>query len=186
MVLSQIGDPDLTVVQRGAERHDVESEVGSPDASTDDGSMTRAVYNIRLGKRPDPDSALRKAGLSTSRAMAAGAAASKTFAHTATHTIGLGPHFSATLGTGFGVAVGGAYLVTTDALGTIRQIVRLVNRRRHRLVVWYDTAGRVRQHKLERVRRNGKFGPHAPPGQVGPHADDLRRRWKAALRRRQG
>ncbi|MDH3590471.1 MAG: hypothetical protein OER88_01235 [Planctomycetota bacterium] len=177
IVLSRIGDADLSVVHAGALRGDVEDEIGSPDEAEDERGLTRAVYVLKLGKRADTQRAVARTSESTSHAIAIGTATGRAVRDAASAGFGT---FGEVVGTATGVAVGGVIIIGAEAIGTVRQIARLIRRERHRLIVWYDASGRVRRHRLERVRRSAKTT--ASPAYRSDD-DDARRRWEDVLTR---
>lgn len=136
-IIAAAGRPDdLSVVRRGALRDDVENEIGRPSRERTDGHGIEATYKVRVGP----------GGSASANAGAVARAGLDTFEAVTTDV----PVRDAKVVTG---AVGAAFavpaMVGTDVVLSVRELVRIVRRRR-KLVVSYDAEQRVTAHHLVR------------------------------------
>ena len=148
-LLARQGDPDLSVLYRGAERETIEAEVGKADGVEVTATGSTVVYEIKLGAPKNPKgtgASLRYAGIGA----AAGAGIGITtgvIAHAAT----LGTKSGTPVGVAAGVAVAGAVWLVGESIGTVGELVRLSQREPYRLEVSYDKDSRMVRHELHPI-----------------------------------
>jgi len=131
-VFAAFGRPtDLTVLQRGASRDEVEMELGRPRRETPTKIGVAATYRVRVGDRHSPlENASTVVGSAAQAVRSTG-----------------GGEFN----TMVGVIVAVPTLVLTDIILSTREISRLARGRRE-VTVYYDSAGCVLRF-TEPVRR---------------------------------
>jgi hypothetical protein len=148
-ILAARGDPDMSLLQVGAERTAIDAEMGKPDSVTATNTGSLVVYLIKLGAPKD------KRGLGKSLTFAgAGAAAGVgvgIIAGLSVHVVTLGFASGTPHGASVGLVVGGSVWLVCEIFGTVGQLARLSNANPYRLEVSYDKDSRLVTHKLHEI-----------------------------------
>jgi len=148
-LLARQGDPDLSVLYRGAERETIEAEVGKAESVEQSSAGTTAVYAIKLGAPKNQKGA--GASLAYAGIGAAAGAGTGILVGTIAHAATLGFKSGTPYGVAAGVAVGGTVWLVGESIGTVGELVRLSKREPYRLEVSYDKDSRMVRHELHPI-----------------------------------
>lgn len=147
-LLASRGDPDLSILRRGAGRADIEKEIGHPKViqHVEEGRYI-ALYIVRLGAPRNPDAqgeSLTNVGKGVGASIASGAFGRVVNSLAATGKWSGKTSRNAAAAAAVGLAVWGV----SELAGTVRELSRLARRRKHQLEVVYDDRHRMLTHQL--------------------------------------
>ena len=178
-LLAAQGDPDLTILRRGAHRGEIEDEMGKPKAvqPIEEGRYV-ALYVIKLGAPKNVDGkgeSLKHVGQGLGATVASGA-----FSKVVNSVASSGGWSSGATGNATAAAAIGLTIWAAGELaGTVRELTRLARRRKHQLEVVYAHRGRMLSHQLVPMEgRKLPAQPAARPDSTPPSQSELERSWR--------
>lgn len=147
-LLSKIGDPDMTILRRGATRDRIDDEMGKPDETWDlEEGRYIAVYDIKLGAPRNLDA---KGESATYLGKGLGASIAAGLLERSIIAIGSPEAAPAAAGAALvGLTIWGVH----EMSGTIREISRISRRKKHRLEVVFDDRHRMLTHEVVLLER---------------------------------
>ena len=147
-LLAKIGDPDMTILKRGALRDRIDHEMGKPDETwgLEEGRYI-AVYDIKLGA-PKNVNAVGESATNFGKGLGASIAAG--LLEKSVSAIGNSSTAPAAAGAALvGLTIWGVH----ELSGTIREISRISQRKKHRLEIVYDDRNRMLTHEVVLLER---------------------------------
>ncbi|MEM8883157.1 MAG: hypothetical protein AAGD14_03725 [Planctomycetota bacterium] len=178
--LAMQGDPDLTVLRRGAQRAEIEREMGKADdvRGLEEGRYI-ALYVIKLGA--PKNTAARGESLTNLGAGFGATIASGAFAR-ATSSLAAGEWASAGSAGTAAAAIGLTVWAAGELVGTVRELNRLAQRRKHQLEVVYDRRNRMLTHEIIPLERTASVTLAERISEKPPSRSELQRTWRGTYK----
>ncbi|MHC4941184.1 MAG: hypothetical protein ACYTHK_19790 [Planctomycetota bacterium] len=178
-LLAAQGDPDLSILRRGAYRAEIEDEMGKPKViqPVEEGRYI-AIYVIKLGAPKNVDAkgeSLKYIGQGAGATIASGAFSK--VVNSVAYSGGWSS--SATGNAAAAAAIGLTVWAAGELAGTVRELTRLARRRKHSLEVVYDHRGRMLSHQLTPMEgRRLPVTMAERPVTSAPSQAELESRWR--------
>ncbi len=147
-LLAKVGDPDMSILKRGAPRDRIDSEMGNPDdfIELEEGRYI-AVYDIKLGA-PKNGNAVGESATNFGKGLGASIAAG--LLEKSVSAIG---NSNAAPAAAAAVLVGLTIWGVNELSGTLRELTRISHRKKHRLEIVYDDRHRMLTHEVVLLER---------------------------------